>query len=89
MVEVYLKILESINILDELKSIAETKQAYDYMECCALEKVNQDILSGRKVDWTAADNVRRLENELFERLDALETIGKGLFEDVISFLSED
>ena len=76
MLETYLKFCEAINYLDELKSIVETKKVYDYMECCALEKVQKDILSGRDVDWSAVDNVNRQKESLLEKLDALYAISK-------------
>lgn len=69
--ECYEFVVEEIGVLEELKSIVQTKLIYDYMECCALEKVSQDILAGRKVDWTAVDNIRLLMDELLNRLENL------------------
>ena len=62
-------LVEEIDRLEELRSIMQTKRIYDYMKCCAFEKVSEDILAGRKLDWTAVDNVQLLIDELLNRLE--------------------
>ena len=85
-VEKMYMLCKAISMLEEVRSMYETKRVYDYMETCALEKVRKDILNGKRSDWTAIDNIYLLVEDLMQRLDRLTSEGQTFLKDALEIL---
>lgn len=66
-------VYEGLYLLGKLMELQELKSTYDYMEICALTKINEGIKKGiLDFDWTAVGIVRKMQEELLERLSSVE-----------------
>lgn len=84
-IEMFEILLKDYCKFEELRDLINLKDTYDYMECCALERMDKEIKRGAyEMDWTSMDCIQLAKGDLVIRLNRLLDEAEEFLKRVIS-----